>query len=101
MKEPDDCGSLADIREAIDRIDEDIIRALGRRMGYVKAASRFKPTEASIPAPERVAAMLPERARWARENGLDPLFIQGVFSQLIDWYIAEQVKHWQQNRPHA
>lgn len=38
MKTPEDCTGLADIREAIDRIDLDIVQALGRRMDYVKAA---------------------------------------------------------------
>lgn len=98
MKNPEDCTSLADIRQAIDHIDQDIIQALGRRMDYVKAASAFKASEAAIPAPERVAAMLPERARWAQENDLDGLFIEGLFRQIIHWYIAEQIKYWRQTR---
>lgn len=98
MKTPEDCTGLADIREAIDRIDLDIVQALGRRMDYVKAASRFKASEAAIPAPERVAAMLPERARWAEENGLDAPFVEGLFAQIIHWYIAEQIKYWRQTR---
>ena len=98
MKTPEDCTGLADIREAIDRIDLDIVQALGRRMDYVKAASRFKASEAAIPAPERVAAMLPERARWAEENGLDAPFVGGLFAQIIHWYIADQIKYWRQTR---
>lgn len=98
MKIPENCTSLLDIRVAIDRIDHDIIQALGRRMDYVKAASRFKASEAAIPAPERVAVMLPERARWAEENGLDAPFVEAVFSQIIHWYIAEQIKYWRQTQ---
>ncbi|MGC3048261.1 chorismate mutase family protein, partial [Pseudomonas aeruginosa] len=60
----------ADTRHPIDRIDLQIVQALGRRMDYVTAASRFKASEPAIPAPERVAAMHPERARWAEVNGL-------------------------------
>ena len=44
---------------------------MARRMLYVRAASRFKPSESSIPAPERVAQMLPQRRQWAEEVGLD------------------------------
>ncbi len=98
MKNPEDCTCLADIRLAIDCIDKNIVQALGQRMAYVKAASRFKPCETSIAAPERVAAMLPERARWARDHGLDPVFIERMFSQLIDWYISEQTQHWRRVR---
>ncbi|TRX74492.1 isochorismate lyase [Pseudomonas mangiferae] len=98
MKSPERCTGLPDIREAIDRIDLEIVQALGRRMQYVKAASRFKPDEASIAAPERVAAMLPERARWAAENGLDATFVEALFAQVIHWYIAEQIAYWRQTR---
>lgn len=98
MKMPEDCTGLSEIREAIDRIDHDIVQSLGRRMDYVKAASRFKANESAIPAPDRVAAMLPERARWAEENGLDAPFVESLFSQIIHWYIAEQIKYWRQTR---
>lgn len=98
MQKPEDCLGLPDIREGIDQIDHDIIVALGQRMAYVKAASRFKPDQTSIPAPERVAAMLPERARWAEENGLDPHFIADLFSRLIQWYISEQIEYWKRER---
>ncbi|MGP9652848.1 isochorismate lyase [Halomonas sp. AOP35-4E-18] len=98
MKKPEDCLNLLDIREAIDQVDYDIVVALGRRMDYVKAASRFKPDEASIPAPERVAAMLPARARWAKEHGLDSTFIEALFSEMIHWYITEQTQYWLRNR---
>ncbi|ABN86284.1 isochorismate-pyruvate lyase [Burkholderia pseudomallei] len=98
MKTPDQCTGLADIREAIDRLDADIIAALGARMQYVKAASRFKPTEASIAAPERVAAMLPDRRRWAEQAGLDGAFVETLYAQIIAWYIEQQTRHWRRQR---
>ncbi|WIX32335.1 isochorismate lyase [Salinicola sp. JS01] len=101
MKIPEACSSLADIRDAIDRIDHEIIEALGRRMDYVKAASRFKESESAIPAPERVAAMLPQRAAWAREHGLDADFIENLFVQVIHWYIDQQIDYWRQTRGRA
>ncbi|WP_353980208.1 isochorismate lyase [Salinicola endophyticus] len=101
MQPAEECTSLTDIRQAIDRIDRDIIQTLGRRMDYVKAASCFKSSEAEIPAPERVAAMLPERARWALESGLDAAFIESLFVQIIHWYIDQQIEYWRQTRGSA
>jgi isochorismate pyruvate lyase len=98
VKEPDECEHLGDIRVAIDRLDAQIIQSMARRMLYVRAASRFKPSESSIPAPERVAQMLPQRRQWAEEVGLDGDFVQSLFSQIINWYIAEQVGYWRQQR---
>lgn len=98
MKSPENCASLDDIRVGIDTLDKQIIDALGQRMAYVKAAAQFKPTEESIPAPERVGAMLPQRQRWAAEAGLDPDFVGPLFAQLIYWFIGQQVHHWRTQR---
>lgn len=99
MKLPKQCQSLQDVRIEIDRLDAEIIAALGRRLEYVKAASTFKADEKSIPAPERVAAMLPERREWARQAGLAPDFIEGVFRDIIDWNIRQQILHYRATAP--
>lgn len=91
---PAECRELSDIRQAIDTLDRAVIELLGLRLGYVLEATRFKPDAASIPAPERVAAMMPERRRWAEENGLNPDFVVPLFSQIIQWFIQQQVSHW-------
>ncbi|WP_178116153.1 isochorismate lyase [Pseudomonas sp. LD120] len=98
MKTPEQCSALDDIRDAIDRLDQQIIQALGERLAYVKAAAQFKPTEDSIAAPQRVAAMLPQRRQWAEQAGLDPMFVVPLFAQIIHWNIAQQVRHWRAQR---
>ncbi|MCF8969009.1 isochorismate lyase [Pseudomonas carnis] len=101
MKTPEHCTGLADIRHAIDSLDQQIIDALGLRMQYVKAASEFKPAQARIAAPGRVAAMLPLRRQWAQDVGLDGEFIESLFNQIIHWYIAEQTAFWLQKKSKA
>lgn len=101
MKTPEQCSGLEDVRLGIDTLDEQIIRALGQRLAYVKAAAQFKPDEASIAAPERVAAMLPHRRRWAEREGLDPMFVVPLFAQIIQWNIDQQVRHWRQQQQGA
>ena len=96
MNLPHECNDLPAVRAEIDRLDHEIIAAMGRRLEYVKSASRFKRDEAAIPAPERVAAMLPERRAWASAAGLDPDFVEKIFGQLIDWYINEQIRHYRE-----
>ncbi|AFT70774.1 Chorismate mutase related enzyme [Alloalcanivorax dieselolei B5] len=101
MLRPDECTGLADIRHAIDTLDHEMVTLLGKRMGYVLAASRFKPNEQSIPAPDRVASMLEARRRWAKENGLDSDFVESLFEHLIPWFIARQVEYWRSRRGQA
>ncbi|MES2073981.1 MAG: isochorismate synthase [Pseudomonadota bacterium] len=94
MKVPAKCKDLNDVRAEIDRIDSQLIAALGSRLEYVKAASAFKADEKSIPAPERVAAMLPQRRIWATKAGLDPNFIEKIFRDIIAWFINEQILYY-------
>ena len=99
MKRPSECGTLDEIRREIDALDRQAIVVLGQRLEYVQAASAFKLNAQSIPAQDRVAAMLPERYRWARQAGLDPDFIQGIFRELIAYFIHEQITYWCSKTP--
>lgn len=94
MKLPDECRNLEDIRAELDRIDALIITALGQRLNYVKGAAAFKTDEKSIPAPKRVAVMLAQRRGWAQKAGLDPDFIEKTFSEVIAWFIQQQILHF-------
>ncbi|CBS89338.1 isochorismate lyase [Azospirillum lipoferum] len=98
MKSPEQCADLQDVRTGIDTIDRQIVTLLGERLRYVHAAAAFKPTVESIPAPERVAAMMVERRSWAVEVGLPPDFVAGLFAKITDWYIATQTAYWRARR---
>jgi isochorismate pyruvate lyase len=89
-----DCKSLDEVRAEIDRIDRAVLALLGERAGYVHAAARFKPTEADIAAPLRQAAMLHARREWAREEDLDPEFIEQLYRHLVAYFIERERTHW-------
>lgn len=97
-KPPEACENLSDIRLGIDHLDQQIVEILARRMAYVKAAAKFKPNEESIPAPERVAAMIEERHLWAERAGLPSDAITVLFPGLIAWFIQQQIQHWRTTR---
>ena len=96
-KLPMECENLHEIRRGIDSIDREIIKLLQRRMGYVLSAARFKPDENSIPAPDRVAAMLIDRRHWAEEEQLSADYIESLFTGIIQWFINQQKLHWRTN----
>lgn len=98
MKKPNEVEGLHDVRLAIDTLDRQIIECMGLRMQYVKAAAQFKPSLQSIPAPDRVARMLPERREWAQQAGLDGDYVERLFAGMIDWYIAQQMDYWSNGR---
>ena len=98
IKTPEQATSLDDIRVAIDDIDHRIIEALALRMRYVERASYFKASEADIPAPERVAVMLPGRRHWADDAGIDGDFVIELYERIIPWYIGRQIDYWRKQR---
>jgi len=94
IKQPEACQNMTDIRREIDTIDQQIISLIGKRYQYVQAASKFKTSETSVKAPERFAAMLLERRKWAEMQSLDPDVIEKIYTELVHYFIAEELKHW-------
>ncbi|WP_088892159.1 isochorismate lyase [Leptolyngbya ohadii] len=98
MKTPDQCENMVDIRAEIDRLDRQVVALLGQRFAYVKAASQFKLNESSVKAPERFQAMLEQRRVWAEEEGLNADAIEKMYRDLVNHFIDEEMKHWQQSK---
>ena len=94
MASPEDCKSLQDVRREIDTLDEEIIRLLGRRAGYVHAAARFKTSEEHVAAPDRQAAMMQVRRAWAEREGLSPDVIEEVYRRLVAYFIEREMQEW-------
>ncbi len=94
-KSPAACQDMADIRQAIDSLDQEVIRLWAQRFEYVKAAAKFKTDETAVRAPERFASMLVQRREWAQEKGLNPEVIEELYRTLVTHFIDEEMKHWQ------
>jgi len=92
---PEQCQGMDDIRREIDALDRAVIALLGARFQYVLAASKFKTSAATVRAEERFKAMLATRRDWAAAEGLNPDAIEKMYSDLVQHFIAEEMKHWQ------
>lgn len=95
MIPPEDCSHIQEIRTEIDAIDREVIAALARRFAYVKAAAKFKTNQTSVQAPERFNSMLQQRRLWAEEAGLNPEVIEQMYRDLVNYFINEELKHWE------
>ena len=96
MKEPSACEDMIEIRTEIDNLDKTIIELIGKRFQYVKAASKFKTSEAGVKAPDRFKAMLVQRRLWAEQNGLSPDAIEKMYHDLVTHFIQEELKLFKQ-----
>lgn len=89
-----DCQDMTDIRAAIDHLDSQVIKVLGQRFEYVKAAAKFKTDAHSVQAPERLKKMLQQRRQWSEAAGLDPDVIEQLYRGLVQYFIDAELDHW-------
>jgi isochorismate pyruvate lyase len=94
MKLPEECANMPDIRAEIDQLDRQIIAVLGKRFAYIKAAAKFKTSQTSVKAPERVKAMLQQRRLWAEAEGLNPDVIEQMYQNLVNYFLEEELQRW-------
>lgn len=85
-------NNLQAAREAIDRIDEEVIRLLGNRAKYVHQVAHFKQTPEEVPAPERYNAVMQRRRELAEAAGLNPDVVEGMYKLLVDNFIEEEME---------
>ncbi|KFK96859.1 MULTISPECIES: isochorismate lyase [unclassified Serratia (in: enterobacteria)] len=97
---PQDCSNMEDIRAEIDIMDQQIIKLFAQRFEYVKAAAKFKTSPDAVRAKARFEAMIQTRRQWASENGLSPDVIESLYTELVNYFISEELKHWSKQQAH-
>jgi len=91
-KKPDQCESMEDIRNEIDRIDHQIINLFSERLQYVEEIVRFKKDEESVIAQKRKDFVIKQRAAWAGEKGLDKAVFKEIYTLLVESNIAHEME---------
>lgn len=84
--------NLQEAREAIDRIDAEIIRLLGNRAGFVRQVVKFKKTLHDVRAPDRYAEVMRRRREMAQAEGLNPDVVERMYRLLVDNFIQEEIE---------
>ena len=77
------CATLGEVRDNIDRIDREIIRAMAERSQYVHEAARFKKSAAEVEAPQRVEQVVQKAKALAAEDGLPPEVAEATYRAMI------------------
>lgn len=91
-KNPQDCNSVEEIRQEIDRIDRQIFALFSERHKYVEEIVKFKTDEAGIIAHERKQMVIQQRKSWAAKNGLNPETFEKMYELLIESNIEHEMR---------
>lgn len=84
MKSPKSCLRLSEIRTAVNAIDRQIIKMLGKRAGYARAAFAFKTDLKSIGQSSHRKKMFAQRKAWAQQHGADVRMTRRIFQAIVD-----------------
>lgn len=97
-KTPDDCQTMAEVREGVDATDRELVALLERRFGYMRAAARIKPTRESVRDEERKAAVIAAARSTAQARGIPSDVIGDIWERLVEGSIAYEFNVWDRTR---
>lgn len=93
MNRPD-CKTLDDVRANIDRIDDQLVRLMAERSGYVGLAARFKTRREEVVDRERIEDIIARVKRLSDELGMEADIAEDVFRTMIDRFITFEYKEF-------
>lgn len=90
------CNSLEEVRENIDRIDNEIIKLIAERGEYVKQAAKFKKSESAVRDNSRVEAVVKNARKKAGNYGADQDIIEAVYRVMISKFIGSEMNEFKE-----
>lgn len=83
--------TLDEIRQAIDRIDETIVKSLGERQRIVKKVLADKlASSGDVRDPEREEVLIDKLKQIAAKEGVDPFFLEQMYREIIQYSVRYQ-----------
>jgi isochorismate pyruvate lyase len=96
--DPEDCTTMAQVREGVDEVDRAIVDLLALRFGYMEAAARIKPSRDQVRDEARKADVLAKVDAAADEAGLDRELLARIYEELIEASIAYELDEFERIR---
>lgn len=90
-------NGLAEVRQNIDRIDQQIIKLLGERQSLVCQAARFKTSIDDVKAPARVDVVIAKVRNLALQYNLDADIAESIYRTMIDCFIHRELNDFKNN----
>ncbi|WP_447893151.1 chorismate mutase [Pseudomonas marginalis] len=85
------CTTLEEVRNNIDRLDQQIVTLLAERGRYVSQAARFKKDTDGVKAPQRVEQVIAKVRDLAETVGANPEVTEQVYRAMIAAFIQQEL----------
>ncbi len=90
LKQPESCVDMAQLRAAIDDLDQRLVRLLALRQGYIERAAMLKTDRGTIRDEARIEAVVENVLEEAKRAGLSAAIAEAVWRVLIERSIAHE-----------
>ncbi len=90
LKAPEDCATMAQLRAAIDELDQKLVAHLAVRQAYMDRAAILKTTRDQVRDPARVEDVVAKVLAEAQKVGLSPAIAEPVWRTLIEQSIRHE-----------
>jgi isochorismate pyruvate lyase len=95
---PADCRTMIEVRQGVDRLDEEIVALLGERFRYMEAAARIKPSRDLVRDEARKAAVIANARGHAAREDIPANVIGAIWELLVEGSIAYELKTFDRRR---
>ena len=95
---PENCQSMAEVRQGVDALDRALVQLLAERQRYMDAAARIKPDRSVVHDEARIEDVVAKVLAAAGPAGLSPAIAEPVWRTLIDRCIAHEFGVWDRTR---
>lgn len=89
------CKNLEEVRENIDRIDNEIIKLIAERGRYVIQASNFKKDEEGVKDTARVEKVIQKVREKADLYGANQDMVEALYREMISRFVSMEMKEFQ------
>ena len=91
MMQPKECTSLNEVREEIDKLDDQIVELIGARNAYIHQAAKFKDSVDEVKAPERIDDIMQRVRHKALKLGMSPNMLTDIYTIMINEMVEAEI----------
>jgi isochorismate pyruvate lyase len=88
------CTSLEEVRNEVDKLDDEIVELIAKRNSYVKQAAAFKESIEEVKAPQRMDAVMQRVRHKALTLNLSPNLISKLYTIMIDAMVESEISEF-------
>ena len=90
LRTPETCGSMEELRAAIDTLDARLVALLAVRQAYIERAAQLKTERGQVRDPERIEDVVAKVIAEGRKSGLSAEIAEPVWRTLIEASIRHE-----------